>query len=109
MDPKPELTCQQLVELVTDYFEGALQSDERARFEAHTMACEKCERYLRQMRMTIDTAGRLTQSDVEPEARDQLLAIFRDWKAGEAATPTAPPAPAAPKRLFARLVEKLRG
>lgn len=101
-------TCKQLVELVTDYFEGALEDDERARFEAHTSECAKCERYLRQMRMTIDTAGRLTEDDVPRQAREQLLAVFRDWKAGGSVGATAPE-PAAPKRLFARLVERLRG
>ena len=54
-----ELTCRELVELVTDYLEGALGDDERARFEAHLGGCAGCTAYLHQMRTTIWLVGRL--------------------------------------------------
>jgi anti-sigma factor RsiW len=47
------MTCQELVELVTDYLEGALSPDDAARFEAHVAACVGCEIYVAQIRMTI--------------------------------------------------------
>ena len=47
--PDP-LTCRELVELITDYLEGAMPPDERARFEAHVAECDGCEAYVRQMR-----------------------------------------------------------
>ncbi len=77
-----ELSCQELVELVTDYLEGALPSVEQARFEAHLTGCDGCTRYLEQMRLTIAAAGRLTEESIEPAARAELLQLFRDWKAG---------------------------
>jgi anti-sigma factor RsiW len=48
-----DLSCQELVELVTDYLEGALAHEELARFEAHLATCPGCEIYLEQVRTTI--------------------------------------------------------
>jgi anti-sigma factor RsiW len=76
-----ELTCQELVELVTDYLEGTLPPVERARFEAHIAGCTGCRRYLAQMRQTIATLPRLTEESIQPEAREALLRTFRKWKA----------------------------
>ncbi len=77
-----ELACQELVELVTDYVEGALPLPERARFEAHLAGCSGCTQYLEQIRLTINTLGQLTEDTIEPQARDELLQLFRDWKKG---------------------------
>jgi anti-sigma factor RsiW len=76
----PELTCKELVELVTDYLEGKLPPVERARFETHLARCRHCTNYLAQMQQTIQLVGRLTEETIEPDSRDDLLAIFRDWK-----------------------------
>jgi anti-sigma factor RsiW len=75
------LSCQELVELVTDYFEGALAPDERARVEQHLDTCAGCRRYVEQLRTTIELAGRLGREDLSPEAEDALLDAFRTWKA----------------------------
>jgi anti-sigma factor RsiW len=74
-----DLPCQELVELVTDYVEGRLASSTRLRFEAHLAQCSGCRTYLEQMRQTIRTLGRLPAESIEPEARDRLLDVFRDW------------------------------
>jgi anti-sigma factor RsiW len=78
--PRTEMTCQELVELVTDYFEGALSRGDRARFERHIGECEYCTRYLDQMQITILTLGRLPADTVSTEAREALLEAFRGWK-----------------------------
>ena len=78
--PRTEMTCQELVELVTDYFEGALSRRDRARFERHIAECEYCTRYLDQMRITIRTLGKLPPETVPAEGREALLDAFRDWK-----------------------------
>jgi hypothetical protein len=77
-----ELSCQELVELVTDYVENALGPVERATFEHHVGKCTGCHDYVEQMRRTIELTGRLTPADVGPEAEEKLLAAFRDWKSG---------------------------
>ena len=78
----PDLTCQELVELVTDYLEGALPASVRARFEAHLADCPGCDAYLDQVRWTIRVVGTQRESTVEPEAEAELLRRFRTWKQG---------------------------
>ncbi len=73
------LTCRELVELVTDYLEGALGPDDVARFEEHTALCPGCEVYVDQLRRTVAEVGRLEPEHLDPPARDQLLEAFRDW------------------------------
>ena len=76
-----EISCQELVELVTDYLEYALPPEERARFEAHIVPCEGCRTYLEQIRTTIELTGRLTPEQLDPVAETALLDAFRDWHA----------------------------
>jgi anti-sigma factor RsiW len=75
------MTCQELVELVTDYLDGALPDAERARFEAHLAECPGCERHLEQVRMTIDLVGATPALAAQPEV-SALLETFRHWKRG---------------------------
>jgi anti-sigma factor RsiW len=77
---KPELVCQQIVELVTDYLEGALSRSERRRFEAHLAGCENCTEYLAQMRATIRVSGRLEVEDLTPAMREEFTALYRRWR-----------------------------
>ena len=74
-----ELTCRQLVELVTDYFEDALAPDERARFEAHVADCQGCDAYLGQLKMTLEVVGATAALEERAEV-SALLRVFRDWK-----------------------------
>jgi hypothetical protein len=74
------LSCQEVVELVTDYLERALPPDEAAVFEQHLNFCDGCIRYVDQIRATIATVGQIEEQDVPPEACDRLLAAFRDWR-----------------------------
>jgi predicted anti-sigma-YlaC factor YlaD len=76
----PEMTCRELVEVVTDYHEGSMPVDQRLLFEEHLAFCSWCRTYVEQMRQTIRLAGTLEEEDVSPEARDALLDVFRDWK-----------------------------
>jgi anti-sigma factor RsiW len=80
MTPTGGLTCRELVELVTEYLEGTLAAEERARFEAHLAGCRHCRAYLGQMRLTLAALGRLTEEDVAPAAEATLLRAFRGWK-----------------------------
>jgi anti-sigma factor RsiW len=77
-----ELTCRELVELVTDYLEERMAPAERARFEEHLAICPGCQAYLDQLRITLEALGRLPEERLGDEARDSLLAAFRGWHAG---------------------------
>ena len=74
-----DLTCKELVELVTAYLEGSLRGRRRRRFESHLDSCDGCTRYLEQMETTIRSTGALTEEQVTDEQRVVLLAAFRDW------------------------------
>jgi anti-sigma factor RsiW len=74
------LTCRELVELVTEYFEDALSASERSRFEEHVMSCPPCRAYLEQMKQTIRLLGNLPEEAVSPDAEQALVAAFRGWK-----------------------------
>lgn len=75
------MQCSELVELVTDYLEGSMPVDERARLDEHVSGCDGCARYLEHLRITIQLTGMLSQEQVAPDARETLLRVFRDWRA----------------------------
>ncbi len=78
-----DLVCQQAVELVTDYLEGALSRSARRRFQAHLANCPHCTEYLAQMRETISRTGRLTPGDLTPQMRDEFVDLYRRWRSQE--------------------------
>ena len=81
LESTEHITCQEVVELVTDYFEDRLPAGERARFDEHLQHCAGCRAYLAQMRTTIRLARAVRDYEARPEVAG-LLAAFRDWKAG---------------------------
>jgi anti-sigma factor RsiW len=76
-----DLVCQQAVELVTDYLEGALSRADHRRFEAHLAGCPHCTEYLAQIRATISLTGRITPEDLSPQAQGEFIALYRRWQA----------------------------
>jgi anti-sigma factor RsiW len=75
-----DLTCAELVELVTEYLDDALPEDELTRFEEHLVYCSPCSTHVEQMRETIRATGRLAEEDLRPEVAGELLSAFRDWR-----------------------------
>jgi predicted anti-sigma-YlaC factor YlaD len=82
MTTEAEITCHELVELVTEYLEGAMEPSERDRLEVHLSGCRPCRHYLDQMRRTIAVVGKLPEESVPPSAQEELLKVFRVWKRG---------------------------
>jgi anti-sigma factor RsiW len=78
---RTDLSCRELVELVTDYLEGGLDRRTRARFERHIGGCDHCTAYLEQMHETIRLTGTLREEQLEPRVREEMLTVFRTWKA----------------------------
>ena len=78
--PTTALTCQELVEVVTDYLENRLSRVDRVRFEQHLVGCQGCFDYLEQMRETIRLVGRLSEDSIPAPARERLLEAFQGWK-----------------------------
>jgi anti-sigma factor RsiW len=76
-----DIVCQQAVELVTDYLEGALSRTDRRRFERHLAGCPHCTEYLAQVRRTIELTGSVTPDDLTPQVQDEFIALYRQWRA----------------------------
>jgi anti-sigma factor RsiW len=74
------ISCQEVVELVTDYVEGSLSGDEASLFEQHLNFCDGCIWYVDQIKTTVAAAGEVREEDISPEAKDRLMTAFRDWK-----------------------------
>jgi anti-sigma factor RsiW len=77
-----DIVCQQAVELVTDYLEGALPRRDRRRFERHLRACPNCTAYVEQIRITIALTGTVEVDELTPEAREDLRELYRRWRDG---------------------------
>ena len=80
MTPR-DVACQELVELVTEYLEGALPPRRGGRGDQHLVDCDPCLRYLRQMRATgaalrLVPAEQVTET-LSDQAVDTLLEAFR--------------------------------
>lgn len=75
-----ELSCKELVELITAYLEGVMPPAVRQRFEAHLAICEGCRTYLEQMRLTVKSVGALREEAIPEKAKQDLLKAFRNWK-----------------------------
>jgi len=75
------MTCEEFVELVTAFLDGALDQETEARFVEHLALCEGCETYLDQFRTTIAELGSLPAETLSADVRDSVLDAFRDWHA----------------------------
>jgi anti-sigma factor RsiW len=74
------LVCRQFVELVTDYLDGALSRRDRRRMDKHLQACDGCDAYLEQVRVTVRSLGELPPEPADPHVREHLLAAFRELR-----------------------------
>lgn len=78
-----EITCRHAVRLVTDYLDGTLPADDRRRFEGHLAECEHCAEHFAQIRVTVALTGQLREDDLDPLAREDLMALYRRWRNDE--------------------------
>ena len=80
-----DLSCQEMVELVSDYYEGALAPAEAKRFEAHLAVCDGCTTYVEQVRRTIELTGKVSEDVLDDRTREGLMQTFRDWQQAQGA------------------------
>jgi anti-sigma factor RsiW len=80
--PADDLTCRELVDLVTEYLEDALPPADAVRFDAHLAHCPPCRHHLAEIRLTIALLGRLTERSLSSRAEADLVAAFRGWRVG---------------------------
>jgi len=80
MSATHQLICQEIVEVITDYLEGAMDAELLAAFEAHLAGCPHCTHYLEQMRAMIRVSGTIEAESLSPELQEGLVAAFREWR-----------------------------
>jgi anti-sigma factor RsiW len=78
------LVCRQAVALIADYLDGTLRAQDVTRLEAHLADCPHCSEYLAQMRVTIAALGQVTPEDLNDDALDELVSLYRQWRSGPA-------------------------
>lgn len=76
------IVCRQAVALMSDYLDDRLPTGDALRLEAHLAGCPHCSEYLRQLRLTLDALGRIDPDDVAPEVLEEIVDIYRQWRAG---------------------------
>lgn len=77
-----DLACREVVELLTDFLEGALDERTRTQVEQHLVLCSGCTEYLRQFRATIGATRKLAEEDLPERVKESLLDAFRHWRHG---------------------------
>ena len=75
------IVCRQAVALMAGYLDGALSGPDRTRLEAHLAACPHCSEHLAQLRVTIETLGRVEPDDLPDDVLDELVSLYRRWQA----------------------------
>ena len=85
MNGPEDLTCRELVELMTDYLDGRLELDRHVQVEQHLVLCTGCQNHLSQIRGTLRVLRALPDDDLRPEALGVLMHAFRDWRSREEA------------------------
>ncbi len=75
---RDDVKCREVVDVLTDYLEGAMPPEQRAALEQHLLTCEGCTNYVEQLRMSIALTGRLQEEDVPPQVMDRILNMFRE-------------------------------
>ena len=75
-----EIPCQQVVEMISDYLEGALPARDRRRLDAHLAGCPHCSAYLAQMQETLRLTGRLVPEDLSHEMQQEFSEVYRRWR-----------------------------
>jgi anti-sigma factor RsiW len=74
------MTCRQVVQLLTDYLEGALSATDRARVDEHLAGCDGCTAFLAQLQTASRVVAGLAEVEVPAPLRADLLRAFRDWR-----------------------------
>jgi anti-sigma factor RsiW len=74
------VTCEQFVELLTDYLEHAVDPQLRADIERHIVICRGCANYAEQMRSTIELLAEVAAGESGNGQSDELVALFRRWR-----------------------------
>jgi anti-sigma factor RsiW len=72
-----DLACIEVVELVTEYLEGAMAPADARALERHLATCPGCTEYVEQMRSMAGSLAPPSDDALPPDIRENLIAAFR--------------------------------
>ena len=72
------MTCNQFVELITEYLDRQLDGAAQRQFAEHLLECAPCDRYLDQIRATVRALRQLPSQRLSPAVCERLLVALRD-------------------------------
>lgn len=75
-----DMSCKELVELVTEFLEGKMPQAERVLFEQHLLRCPPCVEYVKQLRDLSRAARSVKEEEIPEPTKEKLLEVFRGWK-----------------------------
>jgi anti-sigma factor RsiW len=75
------MMCRELVQVLTEYLDGALGTRDRARLEAHLSVCDGCRAYVEQFGTTVAVTRRARGGALPPTLREELRGVFRGHSA----------------------------
>lgn len=75
-----DLTCKEVVELVSEFLGDQMQPEDRVRFEQHLLVCPPCTLHVGQVRSTIKLVADLRAEPSPVEVGPAILDVFRQWK-----------------------------
>lgn len=73
-------TCREVVELVTEYLDGAMRPEDRTTLELHLNFCDGCATFLEQIRTSAALAGSVTPDQIPDDVAEALRTAFREWR-----------------------------
>jgi anti-sigma factor RsiW len=76
LEPKPYITCRQLIDFIGAYLDQELPAEERAEFERHLAVCPSCVAYLSTYRKTITMAQRAGSDPAPADVPETLIAAI---------------------------------
>ena len=71
------LRCRDVVDLLADYLDGALDPETASALEAHLAGCQDCAAFFNTYRGTVRSSRRLSESQLPHELRERLLTFLR--------------------------------
>ncbi|NUR77629.1 MAG: anti-sigma factor [Thermoleophilia bacterium] len=73
-------TCREVVDVASEYVEGALPPEETTLFELHLNFCDGCFTFIDQIKQAAALSRRVSEDELPEPLRLGLLEAFRDWK-----------------------------
>lgn len=73
-------TCQGVVDLLCDFIEGDLPTDEERELETHMEDCPPCLAFLKTYRKTSELCKVLRPEDIPPELTEKLQRFLEEFR-----------------------------